>query len=135
MSLSAPPTASPLSGLRVLVVEDEAMVAMLLEDMLAELDLRVAAVAGSVAQALAVLVSERPAFDLALLDVNLRGSTVYPVADRLLALGIPFAFCSGYGAAGVADAYGHLPVIGKPFDVRLLGEALVATYNGGRGPV
>lgn len=117
---------SPLTGLRALIVEDEAMVAMLLEDLLGALGLQVTGVASSVSQALALLAPERRAFDVVLVDVNLRGVAAYPVADRLLALAIPFVFCSGYGEDGLADGYRHVPVVSKPFDLQLLGELLAA---------
>ena len=125
MSISPSP-ATVLTGRRVLVVEDEAMVAMLLEDLLGALELDVAGVASSVPQALAMLAPAGALFDVALLDLNLRGAPGYPVADRLAALGIPFVFCSGYGEAGLADGYRHVPVVSKPFDLHVLAEVLAA---------
>ena len=85
---------SPLSGRRVLVVEDETMVAWLLEDMLADLGCAVVGPAARVNQALAMLDAE--AIDAAVLDVNLNGQMSYPVADALAARGVPFVFSTGY---------------------------------------
>ena len=108
-----------LKGLRLLVVEDEALVAMLLEDTLRALGCRY------VAQALALL--EREVVDLALLDVNLGGGErSYPVADALAARGIRFIFVTGYGASGVDRRYDPLRVLQKPFDEDQLAQALAA---------
>src|SRR6202045_5470871 len=85
---------SPLSGRRVLVVEDETMVAWLLEDMLADLGCAVVGPAAHVNQALAMLDAE--AIDAAVLDVNLQGQKSYPIADAIAARGVPFAFSTGY---------------------------------------
>jgi CheY-like chemotaxis protein len=119
-------TMPPLSGLRALIVEDEALVAMLLEDLLAELGPQVVCVAGSVAQALALLAADDPGIDVALLDLNLRGEPVYAVADRLQALGVPFVFCSGYGAQGVEAAYSHVPTLNKPVDLEVMEQTIAA---------
>lgn len=117
-----------LRGLRLLVVEDEALVAMLVEDMLTDLGCVVVGVAGSVAKGLAVVGSEEVSFDGAVLDVNLGGEKVFPVADALAARGVPFVFATGYGAAGVAGRYAKAPVIAKPFGLPDLEAALAATF-------
>lgn len=111
-----------LEGVRVLIVEDEVLVAMAVEDMLADLGCTVAATAGSLADALEKV--RMGGFDLALLDVDLRGKKVFPVADALSEQGIPFAFASGYGAAGVPEAYRNRPVVAKPFHMEELTAAL-----------
>lgn len=114
-----------LKGLRLLVVEDEALVAMLLEDTLRALGCRCVGPAGNVAQALALL--EREVVDLALLDVNLGGGErSYPVADALAARGIRFIFVTGYGASGVDRRYDPLRVLQKPFDEDQLAQAIAA---------
>jgi CheY-like chemotaxis protein len=114
-----------LKGLRLLVVEDEALVAMLLEDTLQALGCSVVGPAGNVARALALL--EREDVDLALLDVNLGGGErSYPIADALAARGIPFVFVTGYGRAGVDRRYGAASVLQKPFDERQLAQAVAA---------
>jgi CheY-like chemotaxis protein len=102
-----------LQDLRVLVVEDEGPVAMLIEDMLEELGCAVAASAPSVAEALRLV--EAGGYDVALLDVNIAGQSVAPVAEALARRGAPFAIASGYGAAGVPDSLRHAPIIQKPF--------------------
>jgi DNA-binding response OmpR family regulator len=101
-------------GARILVVEDEAMVAMLIEDTLSDAGFKVLGPAATVAEAMAVLDAERPAG--AVLDLNLGGDSSGPVADRLAAEGIPFLICSGYGASGVPPAHTGRPVLPKPYD-------------------
>lgn len=98
---------------RVLVVEDEAIVAMLLEDLLAEMGCTVVAVAGSIDAALQA--AQTLDYDLAILDVNLDGSETYPVADAVVARQLPSVFVTGYGLAGLRETYRHLPVLTKPF--------------------
>jgi CheY-like chemotaxis protein len=101
-----------LAGLRVLVVEDEAAVAMLIEDMLEELGCAVAATAAELDEALAAV--RAGGFDVALLDINLAGRSALAVAEALDAQGRPFAFASGYGAAG-RGPWSDAPVLPKPF--------------------
>jgi len=97
----------------VLVVEDETMIAMLIEDMLEEFGYEVAAVAGQLQTALQAV--ETSSFDVAIVDVNIAGQTSYPVADRLAERGVPFAFVTGYGVSGLAEGYDGIPVLQKPF--------------------
>jgi CheY-like chemotaxis protein len=113
---------SPFSGCRVLVVEDEMIVAWLLEDMLADLGCAVVGPAGSVNQALAMIDAE--AIDVAVLDVNLNGQTSYPIADALTAHGVPFVFSTGYDKDRLLDDYRTFPVLQKPFHQSELGDAL-----------
>jgi CheY-like chemotaxis protein len=112
---------------RVLVVEDEAMVSMLIEDMLEDLGYDVAEVAAQLEAAQHA--AETARFDLAIVDLNLAGRATYPVADRLASRGIPFAFVTGYGAAGLKPEYSHLPVLQKPFrteDLRRIVDRLLS---------
>ncbi len=111
-----------LEGLCVLVVEDEAIISFLLEDMLIELGAGDVRHAGNVKTALAFLETRTP--DLAVLDVNLSGERVYPVAEKLEALGARFLFTTGYGRSGVDPRWQSRPVIQKPFDVQRITEAL-----------
>jgi CheY-like chemotaxis protein len=120
-------TAGTPTTCRVLLVEDEAMIAMLMEDMLGELGCDVVATVGQVEQAMAA--AETAAIDLAFLDVNLRGVPVYPVAGVLRARGIPFAFVTGYGSAGVDPAYAGAPILQKPFQSRDLAAVLHALQS------
>jgi len=102
-----------LQGLKVLIVEDEIIVSMLLEDMLEEFGCQVVGPANDVAAALE-LVRTAP-LDAAVLDVNLNGAKSYPIADALRERGVPFAFASGYGAAGLDEGYQQTPTLAKPF--------------------
>jgi CheY-like chemotaxis protein len=113
----------PLVGLRVLVAEDEALIAMLVEEMLADLGCEVVAVAARVGDALRMVAEAQ--FDAAVLDVNLHGETIYPVADALLARGVPVVFATGYGSAGLPAGYGLRPTVQKPFHARELAAVLL----------
>jgi CheY-like chemotaxis protein len=113
-----------LAGLRVLVVEDEGAVAMLVEAMLGDLGCTVVLSAASVREALEMV--GRGGFDVALLDVNLAGEKVFPVADELRRLGVPFAFVSGYGAGGLRPDLKDVPMLQKPFQLGDLEAALIA---------
>ncbi|PWC79934.1 regulator [Azospirillum sp. TSH64] len=106
-------TDTDLSNLTVLIVEDEPLIAMSLEDALIDQGVACLGPAGSVSAALDMI--EAGGFDIALLDVNLRGERVDAVADRLAGAGIPFIFTTGHGAEGLPDAHRTRPVIGKPF--------------------
>ena len=112
----------PFSGLKVLLVEDEAMIAMMVEDLLSDLGCQVIGTAGGLAQAFAL--AERETFDCAILDVNLGGERVDPFVDLLKARGAPFIFATGYGVAGVREEDRAWPVLLKPINGRRLGEAL-----------
>ncbi len=109
---------------RVLLVEDDSLVAMLVEDMLDELGFRVQTSAANLSAALAAVAGG--GFDLAVLDVNLAGEPVFPVAEALDAAKIPFIFASGYGAGGVPEAWAGRPVAAKPFRVDDLDAVLQA---------
>ncbi len=107
---------------RVLVVEDESLVAMLIEDMLSDMGYEVVAVAARIEQALET--ARVIGADLAILDLNLAGQRTDAVAEILRARGIPFMFATGYGAAGVAQEWSHVPVVQKPFQEAELSRAL-----------
>jgi CheY-like chemotaxis protein len=105
--------AAKLAGLRVLVVEDEMMVSMLIEDMLTDLGCSVVGPASRLDEAIELAkVSE---LDCAVLDVNLGGQPIFPLADLLRERGKPFAFATGYGDAGIRDVDRGTPVLQKPF--------------------
>ena len=99
---------------RILVIEDEALVAMLVEDALMDAGFGVIGPARSVAEAMSLLASEEPA--AVVLDLNLGGETSISVADALVARGIPFVVATGYGAAGLPESHRHVPVLPKPYD-------------------
>jgi CheY-like chemotaxis protein len=111
-----------LQGRRVLLVEDEAMIAMLLEDMLGDLGCEVVGPAYALAPALA-LAGEAP-IDVAILDVNLAGLPVFEVADALRARSVPMVFSTGYGDGGLREVDRAAPVLGKPFRAGELASAL-----------
>jgi CheY-like chemotaxis protein len=120
------PVVDPLTGLRLLVVEDEALVAMELEDMLDELGCVVVDVAGTVSRGVALAGDSGVPLDGAILDVNLGGEKVYPVAERLAQRGVPFVFCTGYGLDGIARHFAHVPTLAKPYSQRQLHDLLVS---------
>jgi CheY-like chemotaxis protein len=97
----------------VLVVEDEMLIGMLLEDMLADMGHDVVAVVPRVNEALAAVQHE--AFDVAILDVHLNGQSAFPVAEALIERGIPFVFATGYGERGLPEKYRGRPILQKPF--------------------
>src|SRR5579871_6117332 len=99
--------AARLKGLRVLVAEDEAMVSILLEDILGDFGCQIVGPAFSLDQAVEIAQSE-PTIGLAILDVNLRGAPIYPVAELLAARRVPFVFATGYGPEGLDERWrGH----------------------------
>jgi two-component sensor histidine kinase/CheY-like chemotaxis protein len=102
----------------VLLVEDEAMVAMMVEKVLAEFGLHVVGPYGTIDDAMRAA-SEIP-LDAAILDINLDGQSVYPVVDVLMANGVPTAFISGYGAESVDRRFEHIPLVQKPIDRQVL---------------
>lgn len=108
--------------LRVLIVEDESMIAMLMEDMVAELGHEVTATAGRLDEA-ARLATEG-LFDFAILDVNLNGERTYGLADALKARGIPFVFATGYGTSGLNQNWKNAPTLQKPFQSRDLDRVM-----------
>jgi len=117
-----------LVGRRVLVVEDEMMIAMLVEDMLAELGCSVVGPAHALDTALA-LVRTEPGLDAALLDVNLGGQPVFAVADALREKGVPAIFSTGYGDGALRDVDRGSQVLQKPFRAGDLAKALSAALS------
>jgi CheY-like chemotaxis protein len=122
--------AKPAHSKRVLVVEDELMIRMLLEGMLEDLGHTVAGQAGTIEEALTL--AKQAEFDVALLDVNLNGKPITPVVAILAERGLPFVFASGYGQRGVPEAYQDSPALQKPFQSEALAAALQAAT---RSPV
>ena len=102
-----------LAGRRILVVEDEMLVLMMAEDMLADLGCEAVTSAATVNQALALI--EAVDFDAALLDMNLGGDKSFPVADALAARNVPFIFSTGYTGHDMREGYRDRPVLKKPF--------------------
>jgi CheY-like chemotaxis protein len=130
MAVSDSPTSGDdLNGLRVLVVEDEAAISLLLEDMLLDFGCEVVGPAARLSAALDAAAREK--IDLAILDVNVAGESIYPVADALKDRLIPFVFSTGYGSAGIKDAYRDRPVLQKPFAQHDLKQKLLLARRNG----
>lgn len=108
----------------VLIIEDESMVAMLIEDMFGELGWEIAGIASRFDEAMDKVSSL--SFDLAILDVNLNGQQTYPVAEKLRRNGTPFIFATGYGASSLPSSMRGVPVLSKPFNQHDLERALNA---------
>ncbi len=119
---------SSLATPRLLVVEDEYLIRMLLEDMLADLGYDVAAAVGSVAEAREL--AAHGDFNAAILDVNLDGQESYPVADILAARGLPFVFVTGYGERSLPEPYAQRPALQKPFQAGQLKALLDSVLAG-----
>jgi two-component SAPR family response regulator len=118
--------------LSVLVVDDETMIAMLLEDMLLDIGCNVVGPASSVAQSLALIEASERKLDGAFLDINLRGEFVYPVADALMARDVPFVFVTGYAAHGIDPHYAAIPALSKPFPLNAI-NSVVQNFKARRG--
>jgi CheY-like chemotaxis protein len=118
------------AGKRVLIVEDELMIRMLLEDMLGDLGYEVAGEAAKVQEALEAVNSID--FDLAILDVNLEGEASAAVADALSARGRAFVFATGYSEAGLPEAHRGRPILKKPFQADQLCRVLETAFGGGK---
>jgi CheY-like chemotaxis protein len=112
-----------VTPLRVLVVEDEVAIAMLIEDAVESLGHIVAHTATNIKEAMAIAAAGD--FDVALLDLNLNGQRAHALPVTLTARGKPFGFITGYGDAGVLAPFADAPLIAKPFREKDVGEMLV----------
>jgi CheY-like chemotaxis protein len=122
MTLEAP--SNDLAGRRVLVIEDESMVMMLLQDMLEDIG---CVVVGSASRLQEAIEKARTlAFDVAILDVNLDGERTFPIAEVLAERGVRFAFATGYGVASMPPGFNGRPVLQKPFQQQELERVLRA---------
>ncbi|MBE1203136.1 response regulator [Aminobacter carboxidus] len=117
-----------LSDRRILVVEDEMLVLIMIEDMLADIGCESVTAAATVKQAIALI--EAHDFDAAMLDMNLNGDKTYFVADALAARGVPFVFSTGYSGHHVRDGYRDRPLLKKPFIDKQLAEMLASLLPG-----
>jgi CheY-like chemotaxis protein len=121
-------TDSATATARVLVVEDEYLIRMLLEDMLVDLGYDIAAAVGTIAEASEFAANSD--FNVAILDVNVDGNEIYPVADILTKRGLPFVFVTGYGEVCLPAPYRGRPALQKPFQAEqlkiMLAELLAA---------
>jgi CheY-like chemotaxis protein len=113
-----------IKGLRILIIEDESLVMMLIEDTLFDIGCAVAGTASRLDDAMKKVSSL--AFDAAILDVNLNGSQSFSIAHKLRERGIPFVFATGYGEAGIPEDLRGLPILVKPFQQSELERALAS---------
>jgi CheY-like chemotaxis protein len=120
-------TATRPVGGSVFLVEDEVMIRMMVADMLEELGYRVAAEAGEITEA--VKLAQTTDFDFAILDVNVNGKVISPVADLIKARGRPFIFATGYGSSGLPEEYRDRPALQKPFQLETLARMIDATLK------
>ncbi|SKA39474.1 CheY chemotaxis protein or a CheY-like REC (receiver) domain [Enhydrobacter aerosaccus] len=118
-----------LHGKRLLVVEDEYMIALDIAGTLESLGVQVVGPVGSVREALAIVNREEERLDAAVLDINLRGERVYAVADALLARHVPFIFATGYAELLLDKAYMRIPRCEKPIDKRELIRQLATAMD------
>jgi DNA-binding response OmpR family regulator len=120
-------TATRRLGGTVFLVEDEVMIRMMVADMLEELGYRVAAEAGEINEALRL--AETTDFDFAILDVNVNGKVISPVADLIKARNRPFIFATGYGSSGLPEEYRDRPALQKPFQLDALARMIDSTLR------
>src|SRR5262249_11946970 len=116
------PQTAELRAQRVMIVEDEALIAMVLVENLQEMGLSAVRAYSRVADAF----EGAQAIDAAILDVNLGGDPVYPVAEMLSARSIPFVFMTGYGSASIDPRFAHVPVLQKPIEAKALEDMFVS---------
>ena len=114
-------------GKRAFVVEDEAMVSMLIEDALEEMGCIVAATASNLDDALTM--AEVVATDFAILDLNLDGRLAFAVADKLVGRSVPVIISTGYGDKALPERFRDLPILNKPFRARELEQAFVTALQ------
>ena len=120
-------TATRPPGGSVFLVEDEVMIRMMVTDMLRELGHHVAAEAGRVGEAIELV--QRTHFDIAILDVNLHGEPVFPVAEAIKARHRPFIFATGYNSSILPDEFRNHPALQKPFRIEALRELIEVTVK------
>lgn len=117
-------TDEPLTGARVLVLEDETLVSMMVEDMLIDLGCEVVGPFAKLEQALAFIDGGDGKLDAALLDVNLGGERSFPMAEALAGKGVPFVFTTGYDESGLPEVWRGRPTLRKPFMMGEMADAL-----------
>jgi len=119
--------ATQLPGGSVFLVEDEVMIRMMVADMLEELGYSIAAEAGEISEAIRLVQSTE--FDFAILDVNVNGKVISPVADLIKARNRPFIFATGYGSSGLPEEYRDRPALQKPFQIETLARMIEHTLK------
>jgi CheY-like chemotaxis protein len=116
------------AGGSVFLVEDEVMIRMMVADMLEELGFSIAAEAGEINEA--IRLAQSAEFDFAILDVNVNGKVISPVADLISARNRPFIFATGYGSSGLPEEYRDRPALQKPFQIEALARVIDNTLKG-----
>lgn len=111
----------------VLLVEDEVMIRMMVADMLEELGYHIAGEAGDIDEAVRLV--QTTDFDIAILDVNVNGKVISPVAEAVQLRGRPFVFATGYGAQGLPEKFRDRPALQKPFQMESLERAIEAALK------
>jgi PAS domain S-box-containing protein len=112
---------------RLLLVEDEAIVGMFMEEVLEELGFEPTHPIASLAEAMTA--AERERYDGAVLDMNLKGESVYPLAELLQTQNVPFVFVTGYGRNGIDERFAHVPVVQKPVTAEALAQVLFTRFG------
>jgi len=120
-------TAKRPQGGSVFLVEDEVMIRMMVADMLEELGYSIAAEAGDISEA--IRLAQSTDFDVAILDVNVNGKVISPVADLIKARNRPFIFATGYGSSGLPEEYRDRPSLQKPFQIETLARVIENTLK------
>ena len=108
--------------------EDKVMIRMMVADMLDELGYTIAAEAGEINEA--IRLAQTAEFDIAILDVNVNGKVISPVASVIEARNRPFIFATGYGAQGLPEEYRDRPALQKPFQMETLAKMITSTLKG-----
>ena len=117
-----------VKGSRVLIIEDEPLIGMMMKETLAKTGFDVVGPFNTVADAMEIV--DTNAFDVAILDINLDGQSVYAIAEVLLKRQVPFIFITGYSAEGIDARFAHIPVLSKPVDPELLRRVFKIRENG-----
>jgi CheY-like chemotaxis protein len=115
------------NGGSVFLVKDDVLIRMMVADMLEELGYRVAAEAGEIDEALKLAHSTD--FDFAILDVNINGKVISPVADVIKTRNLPFIFATGYGCSDLPEEHRDHPALHKPYQIGTLARTIEATLN------
>lgn len=115
-------TATNPPGGSVFLVEDEVMIRMMVADMLGELGYTIAGEAGDIDDAVRLV--QTTDFDIAILDVNVNGRVISPVAEAVTLRGLPFVFATGYGSSGLPEKFRDVPTLQKPFQMATLQRAI-----------
>lgn len=123
-----PGTFKPGSRTSVLLVEDEVMIRMMVADMLEELGYTIAAEAGDIDEGVRLV--QATDFDIAILDVNVNGKVITPVAEAVQMSGKPFVFATGYGAQGLPEKFRDRPTLQKPFQIETLARTIETVLKG-----